>query len=124
MIAERNRNALDAFKLFISLYSAIVGGAIWISTQATNFPASYGTLSSVIVALVTVVAVILVVEAKRGWWGYRKAQSELVGRNADGKYRIPLPTAFPTVLTEGAMVACMLLACGFFIRFNPLQNSN
>src|SRR5688500_16202225 len=75
MIAERNRNALDAFKLFISLYSAIIGGSIWLSTQtSTQTPErlkSYGTLSNSAVLLLMGIAVILVFEAKRGWWGYR-----------------------------------------------------
>lgn len=121
MIAERNRNALDAFKLFISLYSAIVGGTIWLSTQATKAQASFEWLSSGVVVLVTLVAIVLVIEAKRGWWGYRKAQSELVGRTENGKYRIPPPKLFPTVLTEGAMVAAMLFAAIGFLCFNPLR---
>jgi hypothetical protein len=124
MIAERNKNALDAFKLFISLYSAIVGGAIWLSTQtARNLP-SYERLSSGVVLLVTLVAIVLVIEAKRGWWGYRKAQSDLVGKTEDGKYRIPPPNLFPTVLTEGAMVVAMLIAALGFLCFNPLSTSN
>jgi hypothetical protein len=124
MLAERNRNALDAFKLFISLYSAIVGGAIWLSTQATKMPVSYGRLSTGVVILVTFVAIVLVIEAKRGWWGYRKAQSELVGKNDQGKYRIPPPKLFPTVITEGAMVIAMAVAGFGFYWFNPLQPSN
>jgi hypothetical protein len=122
MIAERNRNALDAFKLFISLYSAIVGGTIWLSTQTpTCVPPSYEWLSSAAAGLLTVVTIVLVYEAKRGWWGYRKAQSELVGKTANGKYRIPPPKLFPTVLTEGVMVICMAVAGIAFILFNPLS---
>lgn len=125
MIAERNRNALDAFKLFISLYSAIVGGAIWLRLQATKpMPTSFEWLSEGVVFLVTAVAILLVVEAKRGWWGYRKAQSELVGKNNEGKYRVPPPKLFPTVLTEGAMVVCMALAAIGFWFLNPLHLSN
>jgi hypothetical protein len=123
MIAERNRNALDAFKLFISLYSAIVGGSIWLSIQAdknSSSYSSYGWLSNGAVALLTIVAVVLVFEAKRGWWGYRKAQSKLVGKTADGNYRIPLPKLFPTALTEGVMVLSMVAAGVGFIMFNPL----
>ncbi len=124
MIAERNRNALDAFKIFISLYSAIIGGVIWLSTQTAQPLPSYGLLSTGVVFLITFVAVIHVIEAKRGWWGYRKAQSELVGKNKDGKYRIPPPKLFPTVLTEGAMITAMLVAAAGFYWFNPLQTAN
>lgn len=121
MIAERNKNALDAFKLFISLYSAIVGGSIWLSTQANRNLPAYGRLSSGVILLVTLVAVVLVIEAKRGWWGYRKAQSELVGKNETGRYRVPPPKIFPTILTEGAMVIAMVLAAAGFLWFNPLE---
>ena len=121
MIAERNRNALDAFKLFISLYSAIVGGTIWLSIQLKAFAHSYETLSNGVVLLVAVVAIILIVEAKRGWWGYRKKQSELVGKTDDGQYRIPPPKLFPTALTEGAMVLCIAAATIGFVLCNPLH---
>src|SRR5580704_7936260 len=120
MIAERNRNALDAFKLFIGLYSAIVGGAIWLSTQVAEPKPRYAWLADVVVLLVTFVASILVFEAKRGWLGYRKRQSELAGKDEVGRDRIKYPTLWPTALTEGAMVAGMLGACAVFVSFNPL----
>lgn len=87
-------------------------------------PTSFEWLSEGVVFLVTAVAILLVVEAKRGWWGYRKAQSELVGKNNEGKYRVPPPKLFPTVLTEGAMVVCMALAAIGFWFLNPLHLSN
>jgi len=122
LINERTKNTFDAFKQFINLYSAIVGGTIWLSLQTTAaVPRSYGLLSGGAVALLAILTTVLVVEAKRGWWGYRKAQSELAGIGADGKPRIRPPTLFPTLLTEGAMIACILVTSSLFIAFNPLN---
>jgi hypothetical protein len=123
MIAERNRNALDAFKLFVALYSAIVGGTIWLSAQATQPKAPYAWLSNGVVILLTLVASILVFEAKRGWWGYREAQSKLVEKYEANDLRIPPPKLFPTVVTEGAMLIGMVIACIGFVWFNPLYPS-
>jgi hypothetical protein len=120
MIADRNRNAIDAFKLFISLYSAIVGGTIWLSAQSTKVLASFEPLSNHAVELVTSVAILMVYEAKRGWWGYRKTQSKLAGKTTDGKHRIP-PPKLRAVLTEVVIAICMIIACWQFIQFNPLH---
>jgi hypothetical protein len=81
--------------MFVQLFSAIVGGAIWLSSQPTvTSEASkiYINLSNVLVSLVTLIASVMVFEDYRIWWGYRIAQSKLVPH-------VPKPT-FKSVTTS------------------------
>ena len=123
LIADRKQSCTDAFKLFIKLYVAIVGGAVGISTQISS-PARpiYASVSVVLIVIVTAVATLLLFEAKRGWWEYRKAQSKIVAVNAPNRsYHIPPPKWFPTLLAEIVMGLCMWVAAGLYIGFNPLR---
>ena len=78
VVTDRLDRARDAFKLFLQLFSAIVGGAIWLNTQhiALEARSNYVLVSDVLVALVTFVTGTMVYRAIKGWWGYRLALSK------------------------------------------------
>lgn len=120
-IAAHVERWMDAFKLFIQLFSAIIGGSIWLSTQVKLPPTAIPTyirLSDTLVGLVTVITIVMVCENLRGWFSYRKTQSKLVGKDGSGKYLVPMPKC-QSHRSEGLMILVMLIACGLFFTFNP-----
>jgi succinate dehydrogenase hydrophobic anchor subunit len=115
-IIKHIERSVDAFKMFIQLFSAIVGGAIWLSSQPTVTAESskaYLNLSNVLMLLVTLIASVMVFENYRVWWGYRIAQSTLVPH-----VRKPRWTG---VTTGVVMIVCMVAGCILFWRFNPFS---
>lgn len=123
LIADRKKSCTDAFTLFIKLYSAVVGGAVAlaIATQ-TPRPSTFAIVSDILIGIIGVVAIILLWEAKRGWWKLREAQSRIVKENAPNKsYHVPPPVKWPTLLGEIAMGVCILAAVILYWWFNPLR---
>jgi hypothetical protein len=122
-IAIRDQKAFDThFSLFLRLFSAIVGGSIWLSMQKIANPSartSYTLLSDLLVVLLTVVSIVMVVDNYRAWRGYRAVLSRLVGKDEFGNYQVPLPRLFPAAVMETAVVVCMIAVCVLFIWFNP-----
>jgi TRAP-type C4-dicarboxylate transport system permease small subunit len=117
-----NEKIIEALNLFIRLFSAIVGGSIWLSTQAhipdAKIP-SLVWLSDTTVILLTGLCCILVYENLRAWHGYRRAQSRLGSIDESGIPRIPPPRRLHASRTETAMIGFMILAAILFCRFNP-----
>src|SRR5258708_1235649 len=76
----------DAFKMFIQVFSAIVGGAIWLSLQEAIRPRThmYVVLSDWLVILLAVVSCAIVAENWRAWRSNRHAQSRLGGKDESG----------------------------------------
>jgi hypothetical protein len=74
-LTDRLDRSLNAFKLFLQLFSAIAGGSVWLSMQPSvgaNARLAYATLSNILVWLVIAVTALMVFQALRSWWGYRK----------------------------------------------------
>ena len=107
------------FRHYVQVYSAIVGGSIWLSMQSNVSTASrtrFAWLSDGLVILLTVVAVVSVVDALRAWRANRIAQSKL-GRPGE----IPLPRIPPSGVAEIAILLVIIAACCFFCAFNPFS---
>jgi hypothetical protein len=121
LIAERKNGCDNAFKLFVKLYTAIVGGAAAIGAVVPQpMRPVYAHVSVMLVIVVTVVTSILLFEAKRGWWEYRKAQSRIVADNSPNRsYHIPPPKVWPTLIAEIVMGAAMWVACALYWAFHP-----
>jgi hypothetical protein len=111
-----NEKIIEAFKLFIKLFSAIVGGAIWLSIQ-TNELSSYGNLALALVGVLTLVTVVMVISNLMAWYGFRKAESFLVGKEKVGP-----PTPIRSCWTEYVMIFAMVCALTLFWCFNPLRS--
>jgi hypothetical protein len=115
-IVKHVERTVDAFKLFAQLFSAIVGGAIWLSTQRVSPEAAktYSHLSVGLVILVTVIVSIMILENYRAWRGFRAAQSRLVPHVPPPKRR--------SEKTGWVMILCMVAGCALFWWFNPFNS--
>ena len=119
-VRHHNDRILGSFDLFIRLFSAVVGGAIWLSLQAgaARRGSYYALLSDLLVGLITVMSILMVLENLRAWHGYRWAQTRLGEKDESGNYRIPPPKKLRASLIEIGMVACMLCSALLFLLFN------
>ena len=122
---ELNGRIMEAFKLYIQLMTLVVGGCVYLSIMP-NGPApeklhKLATLADGLVGFVTFIALVMVLENVRGWFGYRKAQSRLGGLDLNGKPHIPWPRKFRASLLEGVMMLGMVVAAVGFYYFNPLK---
>ncbi len=111
----------DSFKLFIQLFSAIVGGSIWLSLQPNMVAKAhtYAAISNALVMLIAALCLVMVVEHNRAWRGNRKAQTRLGGKDETGKDRIPPPGSWRSSSTEIAMGLTVVAAVYLFWRYNP-----
>jgi hypothetical protein len=103
--------------MFLQLFSAIVGGSIWLSLQPSIKPSArlaYAFLSDMAVTITTFVVVVMVVDNLRSWRRYRISISEM--GTGVGFTR---PNLFPSALSETAMLIGILAACGSFWLYNP-----
>lgn len=121
--AARSAASIDVFKMFLRLYSAIVGGSIWLSLQTGISVADqqkYALLSNLAVGITTFVVVVMVVDNLRSWHAYRTDISKL----GQGPGFSP-PQLFPSAISEAAMLLGTLGASVAFWVWNPfLSNSN
>lgn len=75
-----NRMA-DAFKLFIQLSIATVGGFLWLKTQSSADKAA--DLFPLVRWILPVLAALIIIEMfseLHSWWGFREAEAKLLGR--------------------------------------------
>jgi hypothetical protein len=122
-IAAQIERIVAGFKLFIQLFSAVVGGTVWLKLQIKEpIPAGYIWLSDALVSLITVTTFLMVLMNLLSWFGYRRAQCDLVGKNKVGSYIVPLPK-WKSSLTELAMMFTMVAAMILFWCFNPLAQA-
>jgi hypothetical protein len=116
-----NEKMIEAFKLFVSLFSAIVGGSIWLS--AGEMPAetrnNYYWLSNVLVGLLTIVTVVMIAEYLRSWHQYRHAMSRLGGLDSNGEPKIPPPRTVRASVVEACMMITALILAVLFWYYNP-----
>jgi hypothetical protein len=118
-VRDRIPEIFDGFKLFVQLFSALVGGALVLRLQyAKDVPASFVTLSNLLAILITVAGMIMVGDAFRSWHGHRTKLSELAGKDQAGENIIPLPRWHPS--SAWFMLVAMLISCVLFY-FNQLR---
>jgi hypothetical protein len=112
-IIKHIERSVDAFKLFLQLFSVIVGGAIWLSIQQNvHNPKTYAFLSDVVVGLVTFITGLMIYENYRGWRGFRNAQSERLTPH------VPRPT-WRAQCIGWVMTLLMVAASALFCWYNP-----
>jgi|GraSoi2013_100cm_1033763.scaffolds.fasta_scaffold19464_3 hypothetical protein len=119
-VRDRIVAIFDGFKLFVQLFSALVGGAVVLRLQyPKGIPASFVTLSNALAILITVAGMILVWDAFRSWHGHRTKLSEVAGKDEAGNNIIPPPRWHPS--SAWLMLWLMPIACVLFYYFNPLR---
>lgn len=119
-IGDLARATHDGLKLFLPMFSAIVGGSIWLRLQSAG-KAPYEYLTDTLVLLLTAVCVAMTVTNLKAWWGYRNKLSEITAKT---KFPAPKPVLFPSALIEMIMCVAMVATCALFVIFNPFKLSN
>jgi hypothetical protein len=121
-ISDLSNDTIAGLKLFIPMYSAILGGSIWLKLQLRqqSVPASYKYLSDSLVSLLTLVCIYIVIDNLWAWWKYRNQLCRLTRRS---HFPAP-PPHWSSAIIEGVICVAMAIACGMFIWFNPFGSSN
>jgi hypothetical protein len=109
----------DGFGTFLRLFSAIVGGAIWLRLQSGFSGSSlhYEMLSDVLVGLVFLQSWLTVREHSRAYYDNKTLRSELIKSSPHHAKRRKI-----LGLTERGMVFSMLVATALFFAANPFSN--
>lgn len=112
-----NDKIIESFNLFIKLASAIVAGVLWLHLQELDDPTKthYGQMAMLVLGLVTLGTGLLLLNNLRAWWGYRKAESALVGEET-----VPPPHFPMSCSSEILEVSMMIVFCVVFVVLNPL----
>jgi hypothetical protein len=127
MLSANARVALDAmrggFKMFVQLFSAIVGGSIALrlaGSDQAKLLAAVAPLADGLVVFVGAVSVLLIADSFRSFWGHRKKLTEVAGKNPNRKDVVPAPTFLSgiSVTIMGIVIVVCIVA---FIRWNPLR---
>jgi hypothetical protein len=116
---DRAAAMADWFKLFVQLYSAIVGGALLLRLQYKAIPANLVSLADWLVVLVIAVSALMVMDSYRAWRRYRKTLMTVAGQRA-GTDIIPRPP-WTSWIGITLMLVAMLAALFGFLCFNPLR---
>ncbi len=121
-IRDCNKRISDSFKLFVQLFSAIVGASVWLSLQTTTAPkGTFAWLADGISFLALVVCAVTIIDNLRAWHNYRAALSKVAGKDKSGKLIVPPPKLRTAATVETAMLVVMLISWVLFTCFNPLK---
>lgn len=122
-IRDCNARITDGFKLFVQLFSAIVGAAVWLRLQQyqPTLPSTYIWLTDGLTLVVVFTCGIIVADNLRSWYGYRVRLSDVAGRDKQGNLIVPRPNLLTAAPIEATMLVVMILALILFCVFNPLQ---
>ena len=115
-IANLADHTEDGAKLFLSLFSAILAGSIWLRLQTRPpIPTAYLVLSDLLVALLTALCIFMTLYNLQEWWEYR---NDLARITANSTYPA-LPPTWKSACVELGLCAAMLAACVLYMVFNP-----
>jgi hypothetical protein len=123
-IRDQLKRISDAFRLFVQLFTGIVGGSIWLRVEhakdlETSRPV-FERVSNGLVFLVFFVCAILIADNLRAWRSYRLALSKAAGK-AGGHPIIPPPNLFVSAWPDVVMIVAMAGAVWLFWRNNPFS---
>ena len=124
-IRDKSTAMYDGFKLFIQMFSSVVGGSVLLRLQyAGKIPPVFIKLSDWVVSMVVIATGIIVVDHYRSWRGYRCKLSKFAGDDPQGKPFVPPPTFLWSGLVCSTMIAGMVICLIGFWNFNPLKIPN
>ena len=118
---DRNAIIMDAFKSFITTFTAITGGSV--ALRASSYPVNEGTvfLANLLVMLCGIASAIIIADNYRAWYQYRKRLNEIAGIAESGEPVIPAPKLWSSIRVEVAMLLVILVTCLLFMAYNPLR---
>jgi hypothetical protein len=121
-IRDRNDGIMNAFKLFVQMYSLVVGGTMLLRLEyGAQILPSFVWISDALAALIFLMSSVMILENVRSWYEYRTVLSNVAGRNRKGERIIPLPRMAKATKAEFIMLCVMALALALFFIFNPLR---
>jgi len=113
-IRDKSAAMYDGSKLFIQMFSAVVGGSVLLRLQnPKDIPPAFVWLSNCLVVLVATTSAWIIVDHYRSWRGYRRAQSKVAGA-------VPGPPT-SSAWTLAVMLFVMAIALFGFIEFNTFS---
>ena len=121
-IRDRNATITDAFKSFVSTFTAIVGGSVALKASAYPVTASTVTLANFLVLLSGLAAIIIIADNYRAWFQYRLVLANVAGATEGGQNIVPPPRFWTSARVEFLMVAVIVVTCLLFLIYNPLRN--
>lgn len=121
-ILNRISAVQDGFKLYVQMFSAILGGAVVLRLQyGPMMPPYFAWLADALATLIFVNAVVTIYENARSWREFRKMLSDIAGVDMSGEKIIPPPKFLRATLSWRVMLGAMVFAQGLFYIFNPLR---
>jgi hypothetical protein len=112
-----------SFEFFVKLYSAVLGGTIWLSVQpgiTAEKSTKFLVTSNALVIGLTLLSCFKLWDNVRAWRGYRHAQVKLTGLDEHGHPKTPPPKNWPTHFEQIVVTAAMIGAAILYCVFNPL----
>lgn len=112
MLVYLNEKIIESFNFFIKIFTAIIGGYLWLSIQSNSQDLKRNIAIYIQLILIAVCALTLVrVWANlKSWWGFRKAESQLVGID-----KVPYPKIPNSCLSE--ILMCLIIIIATIIAF-------
>jgi len=119
-LRDRNKFVMDAFRLYVQMFSLVAGGAAFIAIRPERPPTSFAGLADVLAVLIFIITITLILENSRSWTEYRQRLSELAGKTRGAKLVIPEPKPLHARRADIVMMSAMAISLVLFLLFNPL----
>jgi len=103
-----NDKIIESFKLYIQLVTAISGGYLWLKTQSqTADTLTWARVAApALMIFVGLTIILLIIVNLSSWWGYRKAESNLLGGV------VPTPVFPKSARQELVMIVVIITTSG------------
>ena len=103
-----NDKIIESFKLYIQLVTAVTGGYLWLKTQnqITGALAWARVAAPALMIFIGLAIISLIIVNLSSWWGYRKAESELLGGV------VPIPVFPKSARQELIMIGVIVITTG------------
>jgi hypothetical protein len=120
-LRDRSVSLRSNFRLFVQLFSALVGGSAALQLQyGPKITLNFALFADALAILITVACIVLVSDANRSYRRYRDKLTTIAGKNEKGDDIVPPPDLYETRKTFNTMRIVMVLTVIGFVLFNPL----
>jgi hypothetical protein len=118
-IRDCNARITDGFKLFVQMFTGIVGASIWLRLQHQGVleQSTFAWLADGAAFVVVATCIVIIIDNLRSWYQYRGRLTDVSG----GVTIVPLPDLRKSAKIEAAMLTVMVAAFILFCIFNPLS---
>ena len=90
-IRDRVAGTTEGFKLFVQMFTAVVGGAVVLHLQYPDKAASFAGSADALAILISVMGTVIILENIRSWKGLREKLSIVVGNDESETKEFPDP---------------------------------